>query len=201
MFYQFSTLIGTFRRMDTTSNGHNAETWTHRRNELFGHFAEPGYIDEISIDTTPKTDTAPKSVIEHIVESGHNVEKQKLTLHGSEIGRRRRSCNCLNGDRLFCRNKSRPDEYNTETWTQRRNELLDTTSKSLIGCNVEHEHNFEKHKLRSRDISLNAHKANTCFWIVYIADYGNLHQPTLDRLHPHCQQVLNGYNAATGNYK
>ncbi|KAF5301550.1 hypothetical protein FQR65_LT08855 [Abscondita terminalis] len=134
--------------MDTTSNGHNAETWTQRRNDCWT------YRRKFLLDATPKMETTPKSVIGHIIVSGHNVEKQKLTLHGSEIGRRIRSCNCLKRQQLFAKTKNGGQTrnltqrntgqrrnldttpklgHNAETWTQRRN--LDTTPK--LGHNAE----------------------------------------------------------------
>ncbi|KAK4883379.1 hypothetical protein RN001_006698 [Aquatica leii] len=54
----------TLHQMDTTSNRHNAETWTQHRNEL--------------LDTLPKRDTTPKSVVGHIVQCGHKAEKQQI---------------------------------------------------------------------------------------------------------------------------
>ncbi|KAF5294481.1 hypothetical protein FQR65_LT01607 [Abscondita terminalis] len=113
--------------MDTTSNGHNAKTWTQRQNKL--------------LDTSPKLDTSSKSVIGHIVENGHNVEKQKLTLHGSEIWRR-----------------SRADGHNTEIWTQRRNPKLGISS---------HMDPTSKNNTEEPDISPNDRHN---FWIVDIAN-------------------------------
>ncbi|KAF5279681.1 hypothetical protein FQR65_LT15302 [Abscondita terminalis] len=47
-------------------DGHNAETWTQRRNELLG--------------STPKLDITPKVLIGRNVENGNNVEIRKWTL-------------------------------------------------------------------------------------------------------------------------
>ncbi|KAF5300350.1 hypothetical protein FQR65_LT09180 [Abscondita terminalis] len=106
----------TQRRMDATPKlGHNVETncWTHHRNWT--------YRRKFLLDAASKMATTPKSAIGHIIESGHNVEKQKLTLHGSEIGRRSRSCNCLKQRQIVLQKQIKTDGHNAETWTQRRN--------------------------------------------------------------------------------
>ncbi|KAF5296221.1 hypothetical protein FQR65_LT10296 [Abscondita terminalis] len=48
------------RVRDISSNGHNAETRTKRRNEL--------------LDTSPKLDISAKLLIDHQSENGHNAE-------------------------------------------------------------------------------------------------------------------------------
>ncbi|KAF5271159.1 hypothetical protein FQR65_LT17692 [Abscondita terminalis] len=136
----------TQRRMDTTPKiEHNVETncWTHCRNWT--------YRRNFLLDATPKMETTPKSVIGYIVESGHNVEKQKLKLDGSEIRRRSRSYNCLKRRQTVLQKQFKTDGHNVETWTQRRNEFLDTSPKSVISHIVEHGHNVEKQKLTRRD--------------------------------------------------
>ncbi|KAF5301173.1 hypothetical protein FQR65_LT19276 [Abscondita terminalis] len=146
--------------MDTTSNGHNAETGTQRRNELLdtsskpdispksliGRNAENGHNAETGtqrrnelLDTSSKPDISPKSLIGRNAENGHNVEKRKLTLGGSEIGRRSRSCNCLKRLQTVLQKQIKTDGYNVE-WTQRR---MDTTSKRIVGHIAETGHNTE----------------------------------------------------------
>ncbi|KAF5285009.1 hypothetical protein FQR65_LT02321 [Abscondita terminalis] len=49
-------------------------------------------------------------------ESGHNVEKQKLKLYGSEIGRP-----SLKRGQTVLQKQIKTDGHNAETWTQRQN--------------------------------------------------------------------------------
>ncbi|KAF5303686.1 hypothetical protein FQR65_LT00830 [Abscondita terminalis] len=107
--------------MDTTSNGHNAETWTQRRNEL--------------LDTSPKLDISAKFLIESNAENRHNAEidyfaqtnqdrmdttSKRIVAHNAETGHNAEISYLTQGRK----------------WTQRRNPKSDissnmnTTSKS-----------------------------------------------------------------------
>ncbi|KAF5306029.1 hypothetical protein FQR65_LT00744 [Abscondita terminalis] len=130
--------------MDTTSNGHNVETWTQRLNEL--------------LDKSPKLNISAKFLIGHSAENGHSAEIE------------------TNHHRMDTTPKL---GHNVETncWTQRRNLLLDATS--------------------NMDTTLKAktEKPGYLFLDSLYRRLWTLHQRTLDRLRPHCRQVLNGYNA------
>ncbi|KAF5308518.1 hypothetical protein FQR65_LT06183 [Abscondita terminalis] len=110
---------GTFRRMDTTSNGHNAETWTQRRNEL--------------LDTSPKLDISAKFLIGHNPENGHSAEIGKWTYRRKWTQRRKTKT-----DAAWIENRASQKQINTG-WTLK----LDITPKYLIGRNVENGHNVE----------------------------------------------------------